>query len=276
MSVFDWLEIAKGAKGEQFNGYKGSCSVTVGDALFGYYGGRHAHIFGPEVRTVCDIEDMLVTHGLAKLLPGLANLAKGIGGKADFCYGSNAALTYLGPKVDIVRAAEVKKIGNSLTAKGTTTDVADKSIAVTAGILSTLMLLTAAATELTLHFAYPEFGQPSQKGGTPGATEHKINGLPPQLLKALSFTITTRLMELIKQIETSTSWLEFGEQYTKSLKRLALIPATPCIIAAEAIGLLMILSVFIPRTAKVTERLCLWGIEVMEAGCKSGKYLAAV
>ena len=54
MPFFDWLE----AGGVRPDWFKGSCKVTIGDALGGYFGARHTHIFGPEIKLICDPEDL--------------------------------------------------------------------------------------------------------------------------------------------------------------------------------------------------------------------------
>lgn len=286
MSVFDWVEIGEASKGKELDWFKGKCSVTVGDALCGYYGARHTHIFGPEIKVVCDLEDMLVSHGLEKLLPGISGLAAGIGGNVTFNYGSQIGLTYIGPKIDIRRANAITKIGKTLKkgddAATNMTDRADKAVAIATGILSTLMLLTAAATELALHFAYPEFGKEQSNGGghhddaSGDDDSHKHGALSGEMLKVLSYTITARLMELIKQIETSVTWGELGEEYLKSLKRLGLVVASPLLLAAEVLGLLMFAAAYLPIGDTVAGTVGWWGLDLCGRGADAAKYLAAV
>ena len=273
MSFMDFAEAFPAAHGKEFDWFKGSCQVTVGDALAGFYGGRQTHILGPDIKLVCDLEDMLVTHGLGRLLPGLSELLAGIGGNVSFCYGSNVSATYIGPKIDIRRGEEIKKIGASLTKKNETTNLVakeDAAIAKIVLILSVIMLLVTWATELGLHFAYPEFGSKDDD------SEERHHGIPPQMLKLLSIGLTSRLMEFIKQIETVKSRADLGQEYLKSAKRLGLIPAAPFLILGGLVGALMLLTVMIPKTEAVTWWVALAGVGLMEKCVDGGKYLAAV
>jgi hypothetical protein len=129
MGVFDWIEEEAtavsggefpwpGADGVGKPVYKGTFAVTIGDAIAGIIGQRQTHIFGPDIKLVVDVEDMLAN--LVEKIPGMAPLSPmmgalaGIGGNVGCYYGSNISFTYVGPKVDIRRAPEMKKTSGTI------------------------------------------------------------------------------------------------------------------------------------------------------------------
>lgn len=223
MPFFDWLELC----GVHPKWFKGSVSSTVGDALFGFFGARHTHIFGPDIKLVCDPEDMLVGSFLEEALPLLSALMSGIGGNANFVYGGNTSATYVGPKVDICRAEAVSRTSPSMKAVIGDTDVIDKAVAKAVIALSTLMCLAAAGYDMAIHVLYEE--------------DEKGNEEIIEALKVASYTVTGRLMALLKLMEEKSVWAEYAVRWSEDgvylLGQIGL--ATPLLTICDASALAM-------------------------------------
>lgn len=243
MSVLDWVDLGLHRKGEEIPGFKGSFSVTLGDAVAGVFGARHAHIFGPDVRLVCDIENMI----MSKIpLHSLAGLAEGIGGGAAFIYGQNTTATYVGPAVTLRRGPSWTKAAASFFPKaldpadpfngfplmggnppvGVTAEeqyAMDNNLAKLVLATSAILCLVTAGLELAIRFKYPTFN--SSTNEDPSSTA--------QLLYDLTYTLCSRLMELIvlmEQAGTVTLFLKgFMDDGEKLLKTIGtytgIIPA---------------------------------------------------
>ena len=120
MSLLDIVEaVGEGTHKELIPGMTGSFNVTIGDAVAGFYGSRHTHIFGGEIKLVCDPEDLLMGK-IAHYLPLTSALLAGIGGNATFVYAQNTTMIYGGPKFDVRRAPSISKSSDfgKLTALG--------------------------------------------------------------------------------------------------------------------------------------------------------------
>jgi hypothetical protein len=211
MSVWDWVEVGLSDHHTEIEGMKGSFAVTAGDAVSGFFGARHAHIFGSEIKLVCDPEDMLwgkVEH----YLPGVAAVLGGIGGQATFVYGSNITATYVGPKVEIRRAPVVNKTSDYVLpmvkkpGANPPADAVDPAMAIAVGALSTLLCAVPAALEMVLAIKY--------KGHLPDDDD----SIPK--MKLAAYMITTRMMALLKLLEDKGSWAQFAEQWGKELALL--------------------------------------------------------
>ncbi|OAI41315.1 hypothetical protein AYO40_03405 [Planctomycetaceae bacterium SCGC AG-212-D15] len=252
MGVFDWIQSGKrGATGSDLAfgtddqgkpiAYSGSFSLTIGNGITSLFGTRHTHIFGPEIKMVTDIEDMLGT--LVSPIPGmtaLTTLLSGIGGNVTFCYGTNITATYVGPKVEIRRAANLQKTGDTPFARAkflgpgwATPQVRDpitnaitdpggkpkeipgeKWMRVLIAALSVILTAGTAAMELVMRAKYSQFGKAAPpKSTTEGQTYDAVikgYGETPQLLNALIYTLPPRIMKLIQVLETSTSYTEWA------------------------------------------------------------------
>jgi hypothetical protein len=219
MGMFDWVAAGLLNKGVETPGFAGTYGTTMGDALAGFFGSRHAHIFGPDVKLVCDIEDIIVTHGVegGLHLPFLAALLAGVGGNVTFVYGSNTTATYIGPKMEVRRAESITKTSDNILARVGATDEVDTGTAVAVGLLSALICATSAALEMAIHFKYPKYGS------TSSADQETIEsyGKLPEILKMCVVTITTRLMAILKLIEDAGTWADFAEEYAKLAKSCA-------------------------------------------------------
>jgi hypothetical protein len=225
MSLFDWVELGVADKGDELEWFKGTCSVTIGDMLLGKFGAQHEHLFGSKTLMVCDPEDMLLGK-LDKFMPLVTGLLAGIGGNSTFNYGSAFTATYVGPKIEVRRAPSHSKVSDNLLVHKTVTvggvtqesDEIDKATSIAAAVLSVLIVATAAALELALHFAYPKFGStnPSDHETIEGY------GKTPELLKVCCYTITSRLMGLLKVLEEKGSLADFAEQFLLEAKFVAL------------------------------------------------------
>jgi hypothetical protein len=207
MSLWDWAQAGIGIADTSIDDYKGSYKVTAGTALSAYFGGRHTHIYGPEVKFVCDPEDVL-----GQLLPPwLMAGASGLTSNATFVYGSSTSATYIGPKVDIQRAPKISRVSKKFVTKpgvgnaGTWTeneeaDALDKASAAAVAVLSLLALATAASLELAMYIHYRQFTDSSSGPGPESKS-----------MAVASYAIPSRLMAIMKVVETSAcygSWAE--------------------------------------------------------------------
>jgi hypothetical protein len=229
MSLFDWVELGYATKGQQVPIFTGSFSVTIGDATMGFYGARDVHVFGPDIRLVCDPLDMMLGP-LTTLLPVVSSLMAGATGNVVFTYGTNLGATYVGPALNIRRAENITKTSDNMPlardqvlARATpagnqpaNNDPVDVATSIAAAALSTLLCATAAGMELALRFKYPEFGKP-----TPNQAVLAGYGQTPVLLRALIPTITSRLMALLTTLEKCGTAGSLGEQFLKDGKFLA-------------------------------------------------------
>ena len=223
MGLFDWVATGLLDKDIETPGFTGTYGTTMGDAVAGFFGSRHAHVFGPDVKLVCDIEDMIMTHGLegALKLPFLTALLAGVGGNVTFVYGSNTTATYVGPKMEIRRAENISKTSDNILARVGATDVVDTATAVAVGVLSALICATTAALELAIHFIYPKYGSTAASDQETIETYGKL----PEILKLCVITITTRLMAILKMLEEKGTWANFAEQYVLLAKACANVVA---------------------------------------------------
>ncbi len=217
MPFFDWLE-AGGVRPEWFSG---SFDVKIGDVLSGTFGARHTHVFGPEIKIVCDPEDLLMGR-LETYMPLVAGLLSGVGGNATWVYGANTSATYVGPKMDIRRAKVINKTSENVLARKTNEageEVIDYATSVAVGALSVLMCATGAALDLAIRFMYEEMEGTKDKG----KKEHYEEVI--ESLKIASYTVTGRLMALLKTLEEKGSWAEFAKQWGKEGAFVGLLAA---------------------------------------------------
>jgi hypothetical protein len=212
MGLFDWVELGfvdenrkshdKESAAHKFEElFKGSFSVTLGDALSSFVvGGRHTHIYGDEFKFVLDWEALL--EGLLGKLPGVGPiLFHGIGGALLNGAGGNTTLTFghgvglcFGESIDVKRAVTAKSTGKNYLwdwfmahGHGPPDPLApanpfkpspdpepkpradpllqkrvDDVCGVIAGVLSALMVLSSLAFELVAAFEYRS-GDPMKK-----------------------------------------------------------------------------------------------------------------
>ncbi len=220
MPFFDWLE-ARGVRPEWFSG---SVGVTIGDSLNGTFGASHAHVFGADVKLVCDPEDLIMGR-LESVLPLTAGLLSGVGGTTTFVYGSNTGATYVGPKMDICRAESINKTSDNILAHvrkkpedgGEETDEIDIAMSVAVAAFSVVMCATAAALDLAIRFQYEEMQN------TKSAEQKKHCEETIEKLKIASYTVTGRIMALLKTLEEKGSWAEFAKQWLKEAKGVGLL-----------------------------------------------------
>jgi hypothetical protein len=241
MGMFDWVAAGLLNKDIETPGFTGTYGTTMGDAVSGFYGSRHAHIFGPDVKLVCDIEDMIVTHGIegGLKLPFLAALLAGVGGNVTFCYGSNTTATYVGPKMEIRRAENITKTSDNIIARVGATDVVDTATVVAVTVLSALICATTAALEMAIHFVYPKYGSTA-------ASDHETiesYGKLPEILKLCVIMVTTRLMAILKMLEDEGTWANLAEHYAEM--------AEHCLtVAGEAIATYIIVPIYLAYMAR--------------------------
>jgi len=223
MGLFDWLELGLAVHGEEpeffKEWFKGSFDVTLGEQIAGVIGGCNKYVLGQEVSLVCDPLDMFLSAGEEAwpITSGLVALSKGIGGRVDLTYGSTFNAQYVGPMVTVRRGhSDTKTSENTLIHKKSEdedadeeTDEIDVLTSVAAGALSLLINAVSTALELALHFAYPKFG-----GGGNAALPAGY-GKTPKILKICSYTITNRLIALLKMLEQKGSWADFAKQFVE-------------------------------------------------------------
>ena len=219
MSVWDWVETGLVDNKVEIPAMGGSFAVTIGDALMGFFGARHTHVFGSDIKLVADPEDMLIGQ-LEELLPGVAQLLAGVGGNVTFCYGTNLTATYVGPKMEIRRAPVINKTTDYMIppkAQGPVTaagvppaDPVDPATLAAVIVLSVLIICVPAALELAIRFRYPQFGNK-------GASEETLEGYgeAPKVLKLCAYMVTARLMGLLKMLEDKGTFAQFAEQWVK-------------------------------------------------------------
>jgi hypothetical protein len=240
MSVWDWVETGLANNHVELPAMTGSFGVTIGDAVSGFFGARHTHIFGPDIKLVADPEDMLMGK-LEHFLPGVAQLLAGVGGNVTFCYGTNLTATYVGPKMEIRRAPTISKTTDyvlpRVKASGPVTsagvppvDPVDEAMLAAVAALSVLVICVPAALELAIRFKYPAYGS------KPTTDEQKETiegyGNSPGVLKLCAYMVTSRLMALLKMLEDKGSWAQFAEQWIKEAEYLGVrlgVAALACI-----------------------------------------------
>jgi hypothetical protein len=242
MSVWDWVEGGLIDHDKSIPAMGGSFGVTIGDALAGFFGARHTHIFGPDIKLVADPEDMLMGK-LEHFLPGVAQLLAGVGGNVTFCYGTNLTATYVGPKMEIRRAPAISKTTDyqlpRIKADGPASadgvpplDPIDPELLAAVAALSVLVICVPAALELAMRFKYPAFGSKA-------ASDHETiegYGKSPDILKYCSYMITSRLMALLKMLEDKGSWAQFAEQWVKEAEYVGLRLAVVALLAIPIYG----------------------------------------
>jgi hypothetical protein len=226
MGALDWLDVGLQDHHVEADWWKGSFSVTMGDALLGTFGSYNSHTFGSQITLVADPEEILFGK-IAEAIPLVSALVGGIGGSTTFVYGSTTTATYLGPATEIRRAPSISKttkyqlprVGDKMTGAGDgATDPIDMALCVAVGALSALIVLVPAVMELVIRFKYSQYGQPasssehSGSGSGEGHGESEGQGRTPEILKTCACMITTRLMGLLKMLETKGSLLQWGDR----------------------------------------------------------------
>lgn len=208
MSVWEWVDVGLMNHDVELEPMKGSFAVTTGDAVAGFFGSRQAHIYGGDIKLVCDPEDMLFGK-LEHFLPGAAAILGGVGGNTTWVYGSNFTATYVGPKMEIRRAPAINKTTDYVIARAASPptvkvppDEIDAAMAVAVGVLSVLICAVPAAMDLTFKVLYREH--------PPAEGDHLATKL-----KFVAVMVTTRLMALLKMLEEKGSCAQFAEQWGK-------------------------------------------------------------
>jgi hypothetical protein len=229
MGVFGWIGMAtevasiSGSGGaERFaRNFCGSYSVTLGDAVFAFYGERDTHVFGNDIK--------LVVNGSAGGIGGFLGLflgewtlpflrLLGLGGDASFCYGARTSITYGGPTTTIQRGPVIRKstsrplgndvglpslypfeLGAAQPKEPTGVEAADMDVktvrAVTA--LSRLLTCATAASELAVRFKYPDYD--------PKKDQHGFD--TPAILNKVFTQLSRTIMAVIYGIETASIYV---------------------------------------------------------------------
>ena len=234
MGALDWLEMGifadagmGGDSEEKFHNflaqYKGSFGVTIGDALTGIVGARNTHIFGEEIKLVCDVLDLLGMSKLEEAFPIFSALLNGVGGQTTYVIGSNTNAHYKGPKMAIDRATAINRknrpifygmveeeteSANPPGASEPTPDAIVTEDAVKALLILTSLITLAA--ELAVHFAYPKFGtsNPTEEQ----SEEIEDYGAMPEFVKMIAIIMPTRLMAFIRLLEEEESSVHAAEE----------------------------------------------------------------
>lgn len=229
MSLWDWVEVGLMDHHTEIPEMKGSFGVTVGDAVAGFFGARHAHIFGAELKLVCDPEDMVLGK-LEHFMPGVAAILGGAGGNTTFTYGSNVSATYVGPKFDIRRAPSHSKTTDYIlprigapTAVKDPPDPIDAAMLVAVTALSVIMCAVPAATELAFTVMYK--GHPPPEGDETAAE-----------LKLAAYMVTSRMMAFLKLLEHKGSAVQFAEQFGKEAVLLLFSAGIACLACIPTVG----------------------------------------
>lgn len=255
MGLFDWVELGLADHDDAPEWFKGAFDVTIGDQITGVFGGFNRHVFGQEVSLVCDPEDMLLSK-VEEFLPitsGLMALGAGIGGRANLTYGSTFSAQYVGPAVTVRRGhCDTKTSENTLIHKKSEdnpdeeTDEIDVLTSIAAAALSVLINAAGAALELALHFAYPKFG-----GGGDAALPAGY-GKTPEILKICSYTITNRLIALLKMLEEKGSFAEFAKQFVQYGKVLAKVAGGLVALCVVPAAIVVAVALIVPTVIVAT------------------------
>src|SRR5262245_35381448 len=238
MGLFGW--VAKGAAIGGLAGgeaerhfvskyFTGAFQINTGTSLYGFYGERDTHGFGNDIKLVCAGS----WTGLSGLLGAYLNATTGfmnllgMTGEASICYGPRTAITYGGPKTEVLRGPQIRKIcktdlswdqyvGASIAESladeepeqpvGEEVAAEDSKTLAALMTLSTLNNLVTASLELAIRFKYPEFDP------------KKDSDLTPKILNTVVTTISTILTGLIHGIETAGGWTQLGKTGVDDIK----------------------------------------------------------
>ena len=206
MSLFDWVELGAQALPAKWTkwleAFKGSCTITVGDVLNGTFGSVQSHVFGGNVDLVFDPEDMFADHVIGGKA---AALLSGSGGNVLWVYGSSVSATYVGPKIDIHRAESIsrtapnlKKIASEKVKPGQSDEI-DDATARAVKVFSVLICTVAATFDLAVYLTHKE-----------DCSERTVENL-----KILSYSLTSRLIAMLKDLEEKATWAEFAKVWEK-------------------------------------------------------------
>lgn len=201
MSALDWIDIPGACLSTHvIPGMTGSFNVTIGDAVSGTYGANHSHVYGGDIKLICDPEDWLAGK-LSHKLPAVSGALFGIGGNASFVYAQETSALYGGPKVEIRRAHLISKTSSNAPQQpqdapaghdhddhGAASPV-DKVTSKAVTGLSILVIGIPAACEMLTRFSYGD------------SHDHM-----PEILKLGAVGLTSRVMEFIKKVEESCTW----------------------------------------------------------------------
>lgn len=253
MSVFNWIELAVSpfaaadiGKARDFAAFfRGSCQITIGTALLGFYGQRLTHIFGNEIKFVsCGAYG-----GLGGFLGKFINESGpllglvGMNGDVSVAMGPRIAITYGGPRVDIQRAPVIKKVSyksvnrdvvspgggfwgliTSLTSDMASLQLAgdqpqeptgkdaiatDKKTDRAILALSVLLNLVTASFELAIRFKYPSYDPKTEDGFS-----------TPKILNTVVTTISNIILAVIYAIETAGTWTQFCTTFKDNAKEV--------------------------------------------------------
>jgi hypothetical protein len=184
--------------------FKGEFGSTIGDSLSAVYGARHIHTIGERGAFTISPKSLLSLRGMTAVYPALSAMFLGESGDSRCVIGEDAMSVYKGPVSRVIRARQMERIfmpvfGDPEQDLREVT-LADESVmnidpadrALEATIMS-MLRLTAAITvlfELSIHFAYPNFGK--EEG----------EALVPEIIEKLGSAIVSRLLAVIHCMET--------------------------------------------------------------------------
>lgn len=181
------------------NGSGGQFNVTKGASWSAVCGSSCGHVVGSKMRLTVDPIDFL--RSLYKVsTPGLTDAASGVGGNCSFIYGSSTQVLYGGPNITIQRARDIEKRSDYfwLPLKNTDglppPDPLEPTSSTIVKVLSALINVVPLAMEAAIYFCYRDYNPLHDKD---------IETLP-EMLKLLANAITTRLMAVVRAIETAT------------------------------------------------------------------------
>ena len=189
------------------NGSGGQFNVTKGASWNAVYGSSCGHVVGSKMRlTVDPIEFLRSLYKASK--PGMTDAASGIGGNCSFVYGSSTQVLYGGPNITIQRARAIEKRSDYFWLPRKTTeglpppDPLEPTASTTVKVLSALINLVPSAMEAALYFFYRDYNP---------IYDEDIKTLP-EMLKLLANAITTRLMAVVRAIESATVLAQIAEK----------------------------------------------------------------
>ena len=212
MSVFKWMGLE-----ELDPFFKGQFSSTIGDSLSAVYGARHIHTLGERGAFTVSPMALLRTRAMAASYPALSAMFMGESGDSKCVIGPDAASVYKGPVTRIIRARKMERLfkpifgdpeqlaGEAVLADETklSIDPADEALEQT--VISMMRLSTAVMMlfELTIHFAYPNFGTKEGEATIPEVIEKIGSNLLSRLL-----AITEVMESIASESEAAKNRLE--------------------------------------------------------------------
>lgn len=211
MGLLDWVTLGRidrnGASAGEFH-------LTLGTSWNATGGSSYEHVVGSSMNLTLDPVEMVLSPVYAGGQAILGNTILGMGGSSDFVYGSSTQAIYGGPSFQLQRARDIEKKSDWFLRPKYRADSVpppDPLEPTTTSAIKALSLLINAvplAMEIALYSSYKDYYEP----GKDGQIEKT-----PELLKFMAYGITTRLMAMVRTLETATAHGQIGAKLVEEL-----------------------------------------------------------